>query len=505
MPDYLNDSSKQRSRECQLKMYQSAFRRINPAHIQVVCLAGAQDPRNLALEVKHIYDLMGIPHRNITIIEWGKQEAQWLRDADSDWKVEHCSDVEYFGRLNEKKTIISIDSTSQQTEERLQSVYHIAGKELLQSGGILTVNYVAKRESRVLQANMWIRDYIRKDSDRRKPTLERIAAGASPVFYVAEMNRLNQEADTVLTETAEKILNGEMAVDLSSIRDTLSTNVVMAFFTGKYARSYVDDDALSYLPSVRRAVPDFEKILPTLERMKQEWLCSPLGERTLRLAQTYPTLARELSHHLRAGPAPNALIMNLESKLAAHIQDLSFAEWGGVMPMGTATLLSSALVLAETRPGAITEMVRCHYNSSTNYQMMMTSVRVAYPVQIYRDLSDIIYHDESKNRIVFNPLHLSIRDFGRRLDRLKTEGLKYWNHSEFELPPSEDFGSSYVRRQKRSIDKDEIRRLRKTGRTIEDLEAEFVLAVDDDSLAAFRAHDTMRAKREARATLSCGT
>ena len=91
-----NDSIKQKSRE-KLKEFIARnlyFKR--PKDIRVVCFPGAEKIGEEAIEVKEIYDPLGIPRENILGLEFDKSRFERLKSANLGINLVNSLDWKFF-------------------------------------------------------------------------------------------------------------------------------------------------------------------------------------------------------------------------------------------------------------------------------------------------------------------------------------------------------------------------------------------------------------------------
>lgn len=141
-----------------------------PLQTKVVCFPGAEVEGEEALEVKEVYDSLGIPRANVVGLEYDANKAQRLERANLGIRVVNALDAIFFEKTGEKFDVISLDYTGHQTNEAVHSLELIAGRQVLQPYGILCTNYAAKRESKALQLLMfhrWTRQDIIGDPNNK--------------------------------------------------------------------------------------------------------------------------------------------------------------------------------------------------------------------------------------------------------------------------------------------------------------------------------------------------
>jgi len=119
---------------------------IRPNQIKVVCLETPE-----ALEIKKVYDPLGILRKNIIVIERDSKVAKQIEDQNLGIKVVNCWDYEYF-ESNEATAdgpfhIISLDYKCKKNSNIIKSISLITDLQLLSPGNsILIINTYGTRE-----------------------------------------------------------------------------------------------------------------------------------------------------------------------------------------------------------------------------------------------------------------------------------------------------------------------------------------------------------------------
>ncbi|MEA3514900.1 MAG: hypothetical protein U9R34_05455, partial [Nanoarchaeota archaeon] len=76
-----NDPVKQKARD---KLREFIANNLKPDYknAKVLCFPGAEHKGEEALEIKEVYDVLGIPRKNIVGLEYDEENAERLRKAD---------------------------------------------------------------------------------------------------------------------------------------------------------------------------------------------------------------------------------------------------------------------------------------------------------------------------------------------------------------------------------------------------------------------------------------
>ena len=181
-----NDPIKKKSRE-KIKEFvvKNLLKFRKPKDLKVVCFPGAEIGGEEALEIKEVYDPIGIPRSNITGIEADYEKAERLRKADLGINIEQKLDLDFFKETNKGFDIISLDYTGQQTDERMKALGYAICRHLLNKHSILCTNFATKREGDEMKMLLFHRNtrwgldenriiYSNEDSEDRLPSLEKV-------------------------------------------------------------------------------------------------------------------------------------------------------------------------------------------------------------------------------------------------------------------------------------------------------------------------------------------
>ena len=114
--------------------------------LTVLCFPGAEVVGEEALEVRHIYDQLGIPRRNITGLEYDRKKALRLKDANLGIEVVSEEDWKFLQDTDRTFDIISLDYTTYFRDSQRFAIDLISARALLGSRGVLVTNYFGARE-----------------------------------------------------------------------------------------------------------------------------------------------------------------------------------------------------------------------------------------------------------------------------------------------------------------------------------------------------------------------
>lgn len=184
-----NDPSKQlarnKLREFILKQFPDLKVR---QRLRIACFPGAEKEGEEAIEVKEVYDPLGILRNNVVGIERDHERAQRLRAANLGIEVVEEDASEYFLRDEVKPLdIIHLDYLGQQTIEETFTLEYIASRQWLNHSGIVATTYFGSREGdhmkkmfaarilnlgkipdEVLQRDLSVEEVAQYELDRRK-------------------------------------------------------------------------------------------------------------------------------------------------------------------------------------------------------------------------------------------------------------------------------------------------------------------------------------------------
>ncbi len=126
--------------------------------VRVACFPGAEQEGEEALEVREIYDPLGIPRKNITGLERDAEKADRLRTANLGIEV-ICSEAsDYFLTTGAKPfEVINLDYTGQLTLDEALTLEYIASRQLLANYGVLATTYYTSRESESMKRLLALR------------------------------------------------------------------------------------------------------------------------------------------------------------------------------------------------------------------------------------------------------------------------------------------------------------------------------------------------------------
>jgi len=236
------DPVKQKSREKQREFIAKnllSFKK--PKDVRVVCFPGAEAEGEEALEVKEIYDSLGIPRQNIVGLEADPERAKRLRKAELGIIVEQKLDLDFFKETGRQFDIISLDYTGYRDESKWQALHQIAGRQILYGNGILCTNYSANRESKKYQKQLFLlqQDLVLHDEE-------------------------NGNKPKSLEQEIKSFIKGEKDLDLKKIRDALTYRTLMIMRMGTSALKGIK------LLTTHQNYDEAQKVLKKFEEEEKE-------------------------------------------------------------------------------------------------------------------------------------------------------------------------------------------------------------------------------------------
>ncbi|MEK6890442.1 MAG: hypothetical protein AABX35_04615 [Nanoarchaeota archaeon] len=355
-----NDPAKQLSREKFREFIKIHTKFKKPKDIKVVCFPGAEVEGEEALEVKEIYDPLGIPRANIIGLERGKEEAERLRRANLGIRVEQVNAHDYFLSTPEKFDIISLDYKGQQTITEVLTLSTIASRQLLREQGVLSTVYFGNRESkrmkydlarRLLQAE-WIKSFSRGEFDHLTPSEE-----------------LRQQIGRIESLLAQ---NGE---DLTSLREGITVETINTLTSG----------TLNY-PVSRSLFSDHPRKSEVQQVVRSESMDREVKELLSQL-----TVGRDRSEDDYRRGLEQAFFITMESEVKRALMK--------VMTERRATALIGSLVFEAHKGYIPRDIERYSYTSNSGSNMLMDLFQFGrFPTNIpllTRDVFKIGYEEGS--------------------------------------------------------------------------------------------------------------
>ena len=429
----------------------------NPTGINVVCFPGAEIPGEEALEVKKVYDSLGIPRENIVGLEEDPVLAKRLEEANLGICVVNDLDINYFRNTQEKFDIISLDYTGQQTDDRLKALEVIIGRSLLNNYSILCTNYMAKRESKDMQ-KLLFHKFSRYGLDQNGTLISR------------------EKEDGRISEL-EGILQGG-SLDLKSVKNAITYEIIRILKLGK--RNIEDLEILRRMPYTEQIIQDVKEQLTSLRKTEQ-------FAREKRILIEAGIFTSDEFDKLHTDPPINTnnIQNNLINGLSCYVAECFAQNEKFEIPSETADSIAFLLASQENKPYFPVNMERYSYNSNKNALMFTDMLFLDQMKKEFDKLNDVVYAETSPFRIKLNPMHKSLRKLFRSLLNIQNAFAKAEAAS---VPERVYLGSSWKPpKRKEKISKEAAIDLLRAGCSPTEI-SECYSGFTKMQLAAFKAH-----------------
>jgi hypothetical protein len=413
------DPVKQKAREKLREFIKSNLLSIKrPEDVKVVCFPGAEQDGQEALEVKEVYDPLGIPRQNITGLEYLSQNAARLRRANLGIEVVESDALNYFLKNQRKFDVISLDYTGQQTLREATTLECIASREFLDKRGILLTNFIGKREGDQMQEILARRLHSRLMDENNY--LKEFGAKKSQIIYEEDINGF-KSANT-----------------LDQLRNAITVETAMIFMGGlinfpvglhMFSRDPKKDTVLNSLNEngglVNEGIYDIDNLFDKEIAEEQRRIELEKAYYSYRVQEMFPILSPIVG---RVG----------------------------------ATSIINILQATVARPYLVSFMERYKYTGNNGSPMLMDLFSFKpFPYKTIDKLRSLIVYNPSDSSVVINPLGVSHDKFKKQLLSAIKEYLPY-GHIAFD--GRVDLGSSYVpQKRKERITKEQAIDLLRSG------------------------------------------
>lgn len=451
-----SDPVKQVSRERQRDFIARtllSFRK--PEDVRVVCFPGAEVDGEEAIEVREVYDPLGIPRQNIVGLEVDKAKADRLRGAGLGISVENCLDLDFFRNTERQFDVVSLDYTGQQTETRLRAIEMLVGRHKLNKYGVLCTNFSTGREGSDMQKRLFHKN-------------------SRYIIDLAGKIVENERCDSRIS-SLEGILNGVDALDLRDARDALTTELVRILKLGK--RNICDLEILRSHPYSQQVIEDVREYLKTV-------ISSEGYERKKALLSSAGIFTPEEYDSLHTGSDLNSNIMqrNLLKGLSEHVADVMAPFFRRRLPEAFYDSIACLLEAQENKPYFPTSIERYSYNSNKNTMMFMDLFYLDCLENQYSRLKDVFSVECSPFRLRWNPF----RELPRRVLRKLVKVEEAFAEADKTIVPERLYLGSSWRPPERISKRDAIELLR-SGCSPADI-SDCYAGFSKMQLAALKAH-----------------
>jgi len=434
-----NDPAKQKTREKQREFIRQHLSHKRARDTIVACFPGAEKEGEEALEVKEIYDPLGIPRGNVFGLEREPEKAERLRKATLGIKVINSEDLDFFNDTRCKFDVISLDYTGQQGPSKVKTLEEIAERHVLAKRGILCTNYSGKRESGKQKARLLYRLIGTLGGEHKNYDFGEKAKS----FNFEEVKDLElEEFAQLLTDIAQK----KASYDLSILRESMTLETLMIFNTG--SANKLPGTILQAHPIYNEMQAKIKANLPpNVKLRKQKYLETLVNLKILTREQSEQVFQDE-------GLVRTFREYHFEA-LQIHVTNLFIVAFGGD-PTNKETFdkarkigytLAHKLYLRTIGPYYQDAMERYSYNSNKNTIMHFDLFSFSMNDHLFRRFDKIVTYNEKTGEIRINPEGLSFRKFMKTTLR-NTPGLRIpFKFSD--VPDRVYLGSSWVHPKKR--------------------------------------------------------
>lgn len=436
--------------------------------LRVLCFPGAEVEGQEALEVKQIYDALGIPRGNITGLEIDPRRARRLKRAGLGINIVNSDAYSFFESTDQVFDVISLDYTGPQTLRETNTLGLIAGRHVLNSRGILCTNYLGKRENTYLQHLIKLRNQARGQVVKVK------IPGTSSTSILDLTTQLVDKMNQTLRDEA-------FQADLDKSREDGISQEIRNIFAGgtldlpRPLHLWKDDGLLdAMIETTKKGIlmGDFEdKINEMVERYKLP------RDKIIELMLEEREFSKGL--YLRGF---NYEVNTLACMRSEGLEDITRDQ---------AVALTWVKQDKLARGYFINHQERYSYVSNSGSPMLMDLFSFKpLPEGLFSALSRITClpenQESSKNMGLFNPLHLPFKRFSKEIVRLTDHFYKATERNSSDPPKRIFLGSSAkpVLTRERAIEEFQA------GATIDEIRAKY-RGVKGKPLAQWKAHVTM--------------
>lgn len=415
--------------------------------VKVVCFPGAEIEGEEALEVKEIYDALGIPRENIVGLEYAPESAERLKKADLGIEV-ICQDAyDFFKTTDRTFDVVSLDYTGQRTWKERDITRYVGGRGVLNKFGIFCTNHLIRREGEHMKKFLLEQRLDVAFADY----MGRLNIGKMSKNDLLQLNKFLREEEH---KHREQLETGE--IDLNIIRDAIILDNLQILTNGK-----TEVDPSWYLlknnPAVNNpTLMDESELTPAIERLPKKGIES---------GEFY------LDEKMKKEASERGLLQALTRK---------------GFPEQEASSIMRVLRIDYQKGSTIGSLERYIYTSNKNGRMlydMMALKPISY--SLVQGAKEIISIRESTGQVNLNPLGHSGRKLRKRIEKIVPKIL---DGLSIDIPHPTDLGSSWVPpKRKEKVSKDDAIDLLKGGYSPAEI-SECYSGFTKMQLAAFKAH-----------------
>jgi hypothetical protein len=453
-----DDPVKQKAREKLKEFIRTHLISNKPAeHIKVVCFPGAEIEGEEALEVKEVYDSLGIPRENIVGLEYNAENAGRLKRADLGIEVVCQHALRYFSDTERVFDIVSLDYTGHQGKEEIFMLEQIAGKHLLGERGVLHTNYMGKRETDFLKKRLFLRSLYEAVTPRAKS------------FGLEKLSR--EEA----AEIIDRYVAGEDTdSSLKNSRDIGISAEIMKIFKQGAGNVRQPTTLLSY--------PFSERINNNHFRAMKEYCMSAEGKKLLEIwgIASFSSV-EELVQSMKNGQVTNRRLWLDDHMLAFH----KYISFKTGLDEQSAKFIAIMLHFKDIKPYFVEATERYSYNSNKNALMITDLTLYNQHTRDYRKFDRHVMYFPGDANIIINPSGLTVKRWNKEMARVSE---LFYGFDRPEIPERHFLGSSWQSpKRKDKISKSEAVNLLRDGCSPAEIEDCFS-GFSKMQLAALKAH-----------------
>ncbi len=449
-----NDAVKQESR-AKLKGFvkKNLLSHMSPRDVRVVCFPGAEVDGEEALEVKEVYDSLGIPRENVMGIEYDAKNHERLKNAGLGIRfTDRPMDAyDFFKTTSEKFDVISLDYTGQRTWKERDIARYIAGKGLLGNGGIYCTNHSANREGVKMKKGL-LSVMREKEALESMKDMMPLAEDNFLETVVGEGSRILDKYDEMSSSIKEKTF------DLNLLRDQIARDNV-EIFRGGVLEVSPHENIFARSQIFSEIVECYRKDLgKELSKRKFGVLGEDYGVYKMAFRDF---LSMAESEFVRSGVVKKDVALK-----ALHFLNLDF-----------------------NKGYAVRNIERYSYTSNKNTNMLLDIMEVKrLPDMLAQNVNKIISLSPDGQGMKYNPCFLSPKAFRGVVSRVKRVPSSW---IDVNIPAPIYLGSSWVPpKRKKKISKEKAVELMRDGISPRALAEEYS-GFTKGQLAAFKAHITM--------------
>jgi hypothetical protein len=357
------DPAKQLSRDKLRGFIKTHILSIKPAKdVYVLCFPGAEKDGEEGIEIKEVYDPLGIPRSNIVGLECGKEQYARLQRANLGIRTDPRKDIDFFCEIGGKFDIISLDYTGQKNDGVIDTLNQITYQRCLNAIGVLAINNMAGRENSALQLMLKARSAAYKGLVEQVETTE-----GKGDFAAIEGARILAGLD---------VLHGNADPNLGKSRDDFSFTIIDILSMGRRALGEIDPTAnLWKIDPFIFAYPGYEQTEETMSKTLSGILDNPKAVRELKYLAHRENMIQHMGREIYIFLKENGLNFTGVSK------DFE-------TQLRTAVACATSIYGASMDCYQVGELERYAYVSNTGHKMEMDLLATKTTDRLWRRVND---------------------------------------------------------------------------------------------------------------------